>query len=414
MMTTQTVTVEGMTSTHTAIQSAVDAVAAQGGGTVEVPAGTYRMRNALRLRSGVQVVGEKGARLINEPSVSSALVDYLGYGHYEVTVLEPDLFEPGVGLHVLDDRGFGFYTTVATVVGKSGNRLFIDRPLAHDYDPQSNGRAVRVHSVVEGVGVRDVGITALELDGNADEESFELNGCRGGGVYLLESHNVRLEHVEVARYRGDGVSFQQCTDVTVTDCHVHDNVGGGLHPGSGSVRYEMTENRIERNGRCGIFYCLRTTHSSCRGNWIERNAGSGISIGERDTDHDIVDNVIAGNGQGGIVFRPPRAHGGDRVRIAGNRIGPNEAGEQGYELDVAGGLRSILVTGNTFTPAGNTAIGVGPDCTDISVVGNEVDGRALASDDVGGAGDSVSFGTPVAFPPVGPDAADADAVRHLG
>lgn len=44
--------------TNEAIQRAVDAVAKAGGGVVRIPAGTYRMHDALYLRSGVRVVGE--------------------------------------------------------------------------------------------------------------------------------------------------------------------------------------------------------------------------------------------------------------------------------------------------------------------------------------------------------------------
>jgi len=63
--------------TNRAIQKAVDDVAAAGGGEVVVPAGTYRMHDALHLRSSVRVVGRKGAVLKKVPSVSSALADHV-------------------------------------------------------------------------------------------------------------------------------------------------------------------------------------------------------------------------------------------------------------------------------------------------------------------------------------------------
>jgi hypothetical protein len=57
-----------------AIQAAIDHVARLGGGTVRVLAGTYRLRNAVYLQSGVHLVGEGGNTLfIKEPSTTTAL-----------------------------------------------------------------------------------------------------------------------------------------------------------------------------------------------------------------------------------------------------------------------------------------------------------------------------------------------------
>src|SRR5438128_158095 len=104
---------DGLTN-HT-IQRMIDDRAARDGGTVEIPAGVYAMHDALHLRSGVRVVGERGTILRKVPSVSSPLVDYLGYGHREFTVAEPEKFRAGMGVHILDNNSGGFYTTVATI-----------------------------------------------------------------------------------------------------------------------------------------------------------------------------------------------------------------------------------------------------------------------------------------------------------
>ncbi|MGQ9813657.1 MAG: hypothetical protein ACUVR3_00650 [Candidatus Roseilinea sp.] len=82
--------------TNQALQRAIDDVAAAGGGVVEVPAGIYRMRDTLHLRSGVRVIGEPGAVLLKEPSVTVPLLDCLGYDHYEFTVTEPDKLQVGM------------------------------------------------------------------------------------------------------------------------------------------------------------------------------------------------------------------------------------------------------------------------------------------------------------------------------
>ena len=42
-------------------------------------------------------------------------------------------------------------------------------------------------------------------------------------------------------YNGDGISFQQSNDVTVTRCTSEQNTGLGIHPGSGAQRPAVRE-----------------------------------------------------------------------------------------------------------------------------------------------------------------------------
>ncbi len=401
-------------STNEAIQKAVDDAAGGGGGVVVVPAGTYMMHDALHLRSGVRVVGRSGAVLKKVPSVHSRIPDYLGYGHYEFTAAEPEKFRAGMGVHLLDDKAGGFYTTVATIVGRKGDRFFIDRMLNHDYHPRANARAVSVYPLVEGYRVRDAGVAGLVLDGNHPAETFRLNGCRGGGVFLLQSQRVRVEDVEVRRYHGDALSFQQCADVLVTDCHLHHNTGHGLHPGSGSVRYVMRRVRSHHNGGCGIYYCLRTTHSILEDCQLHDNAREGVSIGTRDTDHLIRRNRIRGNALAGVSFRGAVRQGGDRTVLRANTIGPNCTKTGAYEIVLTRRLRDVLIEGNTIDPGKGKALRVETGCKGIWWTGNTVAGSPQQRADASIARDSqVSFEAPKDFPGVGPAALPADEARHL-
>ena len=332
-------------STSATLQRAVDAVAAAGGGAVEIPNGNYRMANALYLRGGVDIYAEGQVVLQKVPSVSSPIADYLGYGHYEFTVTQPSKFQVGMGVHLTDRNAMGFYETVATITGKQGNILFIDRMLNHDYHPHAEGRASTIFPLVAGHAVRDVKVRGLTLDGNP-RETRALNGCRGGGVFLLDCHNIELQALEVRNYHGDAISFQQCTDLQVIGCHLHDNRGSGLHPGSGSVRYIFRGNRVQHNSGCGLYYCLRTKYSLCEDNVLEANGLAGISIGERDTHHLIRGNTIAGNGGPGILFRPITHQGGDDVLIENNRLERNCQSEQGEEIALTAGLKNVWISGN--------------------------------------------------------------------
>ena len=401
-------------TTNAAIQKAVDKVAAGGGGVVIVPAGTYMMHDALHLRSKVRVVGRKGAVLKKVPSVSSRIVDFLGYGHYEFTVAEPDKFRVGMGVHILDDKSGGFYTTVATITERKGDTFLIDRMLNHDYLPRSKARAVSVYPLVEGTGVRDAAVEGLVLDGNYPAETFRINGCRGGGVFLIQSQRVRIANVEVRHFNGDAISFQQCADIVVEGCHLHHNTGHGLHPGSGSVRYVMRKVRSTHNGGCGVYYCLRTTHSILEDCDLSDNGREGISIGTRDTDHLIRRNRVRNNALTGVLFRGAVRRGGDRTILRGNAIGPNCTSKGDSEIFLTRNLRDVLIQANAIDPGDHKALRVEAGCKRVWFADNAVAGAPQQRNQVSIArGSEVGFDAPEDFPPVGPSALGADGARHL-
>ncbi len=126
------------------------------------------------------------------------------------------------------------------------------------------------------------------------------------------------------KYNGDGISFQQCTRLEIENCEVMDNLGSGLHPGSGSVGVFMRNCKIYRNRKDGVFYCLRVSHTLIEDCIISQNGNDGISIGARDTDHIIRNNEITGNYRHGIYFRKAdEPMGGHRNLVEANRITGN-------------------------------------------------------------------------------------------
>lgn len=399
--------------TNATIQEMVDAAAARGGGTVNVPAGVYLMHDALHLRSNVHIVGEPGAVLKKVPSVTSRLVDCLGYGHYEFHVAEPEKFRVGMGVHLLDDNAGGFYTTVATITERRGDTFFVSRPFSHDYGFKFNGKAVSVYPLIEGEDVQDASVTGLALDGNNGEETFQLNGCRGGGIFLITSHRVSFKNVEVHHYRGDALSFQQCSDIRVESCDIHHNTASGLHPGSGSVRYVMRGNHVHHNGGFGVFYCLRTTHSICEENRIHDNDEAGISVGERDTDHLIRANTITDNAGPGIDFRVPHHTSGDRTLLVENTLRNNCTRFGAAEIMIPRGLTDIHLSGNVIDPAGGaaSAVSVEVGAKRISAVSNRIAGRPQQAGDFPTG--LVSTTAPADLSHVGPAALALDGARHL-
>ncbi len=409
--------VEGRTSQD--IQAAVDRVAAQGGGEVFLPAGVYEMDDSLHLRSRVRVRGEGPKTILKKrPSVSSALSADLGYGHYDVSLAEPERFRAGMGVHVHDDRSGGFYDTVATLTWRKGDRFGLSRMLNHDYGRYANAVVTSIFPVISGYHLEDAAVEDLAIDGNKSQNAH-LNGCRGGGVFLLQAHGVKLKGLHVKDYNGDGISFQQCRGTLVERCVLEGMTGLGLHPGSGSVGAVLRGNTCRNNGSDGIFYCLRVSYSLCEDNTIENNGGFGISIGGRDTDHLVRRNAVRGNAKAGIHFREhDAAMAGSRNRLEENVLENNCRKAGPAEIEIRGATCDIHVLKNTLRPGARegkplAAVWVSGQAERIVVHGNRVEPDRAEAVVAQGSKDAVRTRPPERPLAVGPQSAPDDAAAHL-
>lgn len=404
-------------SDNAAIQDAVDKVAARGGGTVFLRPGVYRMNDALHLRSGVHVRGCGPETVLRKAAeVSSELSADLGYGHYDVSLAQPDRFVVGMGVLITDSRAGGFYDTQATLTWRQGDRFGISHMLNHDYARAAGGRVLSLFPVIRAEGVREASVSDLAVDGNRAQNPDTLNGCRGGGVFLLQSHRVTLRNLHVANVNGDGISFQQCEDTLIEDCTCEDNTGLGLHPGSGSVRPIMRRCTCRRNGADGIFYCLRVSYSLCEGCVIEDNGRHGISIGGRDTDHLIRNNTVRNNGGCGVLFRQhDRVMAGNRVRLEGNELVGNCQRVGEAEIHLAGALADVHVLRNRIQPASPRIAGirVAEGTEGVVLHDNQIGGPPASAIIIEGDRSLVHLGPPAAPLQVGPRCAPHDAAWHL-
>lgn len=364
------------------LQAAVDYVAGLGGGVVSVLPGRYTMHDSLHLRPNVIVRGSgEDTVLVKAPMVASKLsVPFLGYGHWDVSLAEPDLFRTGMGIHV---GGPGFHGTCATLTFRTGDRFGISRPLNDDTSAETVVRSV--FPVISGYGAHDCVVESIRIEGDAAHNGY-IDGCRGGGVFLLDCDLAIVRGVTVEGYNGDGFSFQQSNDIVLEECVARANRGHGFHPGSGSSRFRMSRVVAEGNGMDGVFYCLRANHGLLEDSRIADSGDNGISIGQRDADNTIRNCAINGSRHSGVYFRPV----GDaslvpvNTLIEGCSIQGN-ARESGAEVYFADLTRDVAVRGCPIGPGpspGDHWAGLlfEPGAGSVTLEGNSLegpDGRAI-------------------------------------
>lgn len=332
-----------------ALQAAVDYIAGLGGGMVQIGEGRYVMYDSLHLRSNVTVKGEKGKTILKKADGTVCPLALDGdFGEQQFTVEDTAGFEVGYGVAIWDDNAGGFHTTVARITGKNGNTFSIDKPLMTDCMVNNSAKAATVFPVVSGYNIEGARVEGLIIDGNKDS-NVHLNGCRGAGIFLYRGFGTVIENCTVYNYNGDGISFQQSNDVTVTGCISENNNYLGIHPGSGSQRPRVKNCIARNNGTDGLFLCWRVRHGLFTNNVLEGNHQFGISIGHKDSDNVLSRNVIRSNHQDGVFFRNETlgmaAH---RNKLEGNVIENNGIDREAAGIRIRGHTNDLVFENNVI------------------------------------------------------------------
>lgn len=334
--------------TNRVLQAAVDYVANLGGGIVEIGAGEYTMYDSLHLRPRVTVRGVRDKTILRKAKgVASPLALDGDFGEQQVTLQNPEGFTVGSGIAVWDKGAGGFHTTVARITGRRENTFSFDKPLGADCMVANGAQAATVFPVVSVYYTEGVRIENLTIDGSK-QANVSLNGCRGAGIFLYQGFGTVITGCVVRNYNGDGISFQQSNDVTVTDCISEDNAVLGIHPGSGSQRPTVRNCVARRNGTDGLFLCWRVRHGLFEQNTLEQNGQFGISIGHKDSDNILRHNIVRQNKQHGVFFRNETlGMAPHRNRLEENTIENNG----GAEIRIRGEVNDLVFVKNTLRDA---------------------------------------------------------------
>ncbi len=410
----QTVELKASEATSAAqIQDAIDRLGAAGGRVV-LPALEVTLDRGLELRSNVELVGQGRDTLLRKaPGRIYPLSGYHNYGMRDVPLTHTQGLDPGMTVTIRDEDHGGFFETFARITWIEGTWVGIDHGLHSDYDARLNPVLVTAFPLIYGLGVENVAVRGLSLDGNREAQAAGIGACRGAAVYFIGSHGVKVTDVVEAGFAGEGLGFQMCSQVHIIDCHFSRNTGNGFHPGAGSTAARFEACTAEANGAAGFFFCVRANHISVRDCAFVANDGPGISVGTRDS-HNLIEACVArNNGGAGLLFRPTRRpvemH---NCRVRRCRFQGNGGSTGTGQVAVLGDAHDLALVANTImgSPARELpGIAVAPSATRIWLADNRIEG--CFPDIVGGAA-ALAPADPVAG--CGIEAVTPAHFRHLG
>ena len=236
---------DGVTLNTTAIQAAIDACAASGGGCVTVPTGTYKT-GTIWLRSGVELHLESGAVLL----ASDDLDDYNELDAYEQNFGCP-VTEKWVGKHLIIAHevenvaitGFG------TVNGNCNAFVdYVDVPPRYGWrsgtsrckDPEK----LRPGQLIVFIECRHVTVHDITV---VDSPCWSLffHGCEYVQVRGYKAFNP------INMLNSDGMDIDTCRYVTVSDCIIR--------TGDDAITLRCDENRVKNKN----LHCEFVTITGC-------------------------------------------------------------------------------------------------------------------------------------------------------
>jgi parallel beta-helix repeat protein len=366
--------------TSGAIQLALDAIKTRGGGTVKLGPGIYKITGPVRIpdNSSLTGVGKETILQKCDGFKTSFIID-ADWGMLKAVVKDVSGFKKGMGIQLFDDQhNQGWDVTTAIITDIKENVIYFDNNTNYDYLASLNGTITNGCSIVEAVGVENVKISGLVVEGNKKTNDY-INGCRGGGIYIHKSKNCTVENVMVNEFNGDSFSWQITEKITVKGCEASNGNGLGFHPGTGSD-HSIVENCVSHNNKGdGIYLCWRVQNGIFRNNTIYANGDNGISIGHKDTDNIFENNHVYENANQGVLFRnETEENSGHRNTFTNNIIENNGIAKESAGFYIGGETHDITITGNTIRSDGKgkqaTAILVGKKSTKIISKDNKITG----------------------------------------
>ena len=202
---------DGATKDTRAIQSAIDAATAAGGGTVELPRGTY-LSGSIWLRSNVDFHLAAGATLKG----SGDIADYCAADCCPQNYASPTNGDNTTGGHLVLCVGQRNVTVRGPGRIDGNSDAFLLDEGGRRWDAKGHARMRRPAQMVWFVDSADIRISDLEIADAPYWSCFLLNCDR---VWVRGCH-IHTQRRRYHTYNGDGLDVDRCRWVTVSDCRI--------------------------------------------------------------------------------------------------------------------------------------------------------------------------------------------------
>lgn len=237
------------------LQKAIDALG-PAGGIVQIPMGRFLLRHALKLSSQTQLQGTGlASSLIASPPVSTQLMMAAKAGVDHVQVEDTSLFEVGDDVIIASPQQMGFTATHTQITRIDGRLLWFDQPLVADYDANAPTMVCHWFPLISVLGQSHVQIEGLHLLGNrnaiGDTPFGPDQACCA--IQLMGAEHCHVKRILIEDWAHDGIGLFDSRYCHVSQCHVRNSLGHGIHVGDDSDANWINDNHCQHNSGTGIY-----------------------------------------------------------------------------------------------------------------------------------------------------------------
>lgn len=359
------------------IQAAIDSLP-PAGGTVVLPEGVFMMRRHLRLRSGVNLIGQGAGRTVLQsvPGFTVPIIDLRASdsaARVRVAGEHAKRFRLGDGVSFGQMWGHPLSSHIDHVITDiDGDEITIAGVVPVDQDGQQPKELRHWFPLLFAREAEWVEARDLTLRGADNHESSMWGGFMNNPVTFGIVTGARLSRLEIDGWRGDGVSLQRSDDSMITDNTVKGTYQG-LHPGTGTENLVMSRNLCVDN-HTGLYVCYYNRNAIYAGNTLNGVDGYAWPLNVANA---FVANQILSRpfkleqGWVGVLFANQIenllvGHGQEGAPTHHFVVAENQVGSIGFR---DGNVRKIVYSANT------TADGGAPLAIEKDLVESIVDNR---------------------------------------
>lgn len=273
----------------TAFQNAINALPS-GGGTVYVPAGTYRIDavRSVRLRSRMHLQMHPDAKLVAKPTSANNYNVLLADNIHDVAISGGQIIgergqhagtsgEGGHGIRIRGSRGINVRDIRISKCWGDGITV----------GPKPVWKAPYIPS-------RDIVIFSVVCTGNR-RNALSIGNVIGIKVYDSEfsnTHGTKPEcGINVEPDKDEYGNHDACDDVHIQNCLMIDNAMNGLNLWSSRAQGVTVKNCVmDSNGVCGVF-TQGARNVVLTGNTISHNRSNGMALRKDNTNYQVHGNT---------------------------------------------------------------------------------------------------------------------------
>ncbi len=355
---------DGIQDDTLAIQSCIDAIIDNGGGTVYFPKGNY-------------LISRSGSDVIYEREVQHCLKVEGNNVHLQL--------DEEATLKIADKQAKDEKITAIRIgdkTGQLGSNFLLSGAgkIDADWRKQSSNAIEKFHAQI----LHSSAIIVFGKLQNITIQDLTISGSQGNGIFIASPDtdiNSRMKNVTVQDVIitdcAEGIVWLDADDVTIKGCEIDVFLQDGIEPARFCTNYKIIDNIIKSVGPKNHAIDLYGGDNGLVENNVIYNSGMNIGVGlriENETQNVVVRNNILNNSS---IFIDPAGKVNKNITLENNTFNnpfPDHPSIRLYRLEEHAEILNVIIKNNQIKESDGSSIYISNWCENVSIENNLIEG----------------------------------------